>query len=478
MSQKKSFRILAAAVIIGFSATTAAPAVMAAPISAQAEALPPGVSIGRTITTNIEPGEAPGYGETFASYTVEGLLGELDSTYTLTSSLDTVHHRSNGLYGHFTFEVTLTDQPQEITQLVAKHKDNLVGGDILIELETPLVVPAYKEWPAPQFDDRLTMPEIKVTKDADGFQIFSFDTMNDARTTSDELEVSGPGDRLDIYDAATGDFLSQILPGTPKVCDSSDSIYAGKELSIRSSYRSKIDLTERYGEVKISCDAYIPLALTLTQEKATAKAGDQLKVGIEAEGTYGHEPTVVWTVDGKKVDAEGDTFTAPDDFTTIHATVTAANREGQTIEKFVGWGQPIEKPKPVDPVDPVDPDPVDPDTKPVDPVIPDEKDPVDPDVKPAPKPQPDSKPSVDKDGDKDPVKAECEGLCDGAIDDPKPVKPADKMGPVIEDWFKPIQPNSSQPGTGIKPRLVKPKAPTSTPGVMDSLSAEALASLS
>lgn len=468
MSQRKSFRILAAAVLIGFSATTTtAPAVIAAPISAQAEALPPGVSIGRTITTNIEPTAAPGYGETFASYTVEGLLGELDSTYSLTSSLATVHHRNNNLYSYFTFEVTLTDQPQEITQLVAKHKDNLVGGDILIELETPLVVPAYKGWPAPQFDDRLEMPEIKVTKDANRFQIFDFYTMNDVRTTSDELEVSGPGDRLDIFDAATGEFLGQIFPGTPEVCDSSDSIYAGKELSIRSSYRSKIDLTERYGEVKISCDAYIPLTLTLTQEKATAKAGDQLKVGIEAEGTYGHEPTMVWTVDGKKVDAEGDTFTAPADFTTIHATVTATNREGQTIEKFVGWGQPVEKPKPVDPVDPdpapVDPKPTDPDTKP-----------VDPGMKPAPKPQPgpDTKPIVDKDK---PAKPTAKPVQPAA----KPVKPAGKpLGPVIRDWISPVQTISGQPGTGIKPRLVKPKAPTSTPGVMDNLSPEVLASLS
>lgn len=489
MSQKKfrSRRMAAAVLAGGLVFSVAAPAVNAAPVPAEAVSEIPAGDFAQHIQVELAQDLVqPGFGETELPVSLDVNLG---SDYVLTGDPSWFVQDPRPVWQGTDFKIKLGDQPQVVKYLVAKHTSGLVGSDILIELTDAIVAPAYLPWPDSITDSALKNPTLTAGVNDKGFFEITYPAGEQPTTTSADFQ------RIEESLQVLVDGVEQhwrLQRGDSFICDEAGSDYAGKVVEFRSNWEFKDDFTARHASTMISCPAFEALSLKLTQESTSTKAGEAVTVGIEHTGTYGKAPVISWKLDGKVVAGEtGESFTVPDDFKgTVHATVTVEDRDGQQITRTIGWMEA----KPIDPVDPEPTDPTDPvDPAPVDPVIPDEKDPdeskkpVAPGTKPDPKPikpGPDSKPSVDTDDDDDqnPIKSECEGLCDGAIGDPKPVKPSPKpVGPVITDWIKPtLKPISGQPGGGISP-VIKPRLqkhqPTSTPGVMDTLSEEALSHL-
>lgn len=458
---KNSFpRRLSAAVLAGTIAFTglglAAPA-MAAPT-------PPAVgatSFAETITASIASDS--GYG-----YAVEEVHFSLDTDpgpdFVLEGS--GIYHQITSESKSWSFTVKLGDQPQVITELVAKHKDGLVGADKRIVLAEPLVIGAFTPWPASVLDSRITMPDFVLGQDSFGYTTVTID--GEHGTSTADLERARPQLEMLIDGEHHGDWPD----GSSFTCDGPDSLYDGKTLEFRAHYKLKSDQTARHGAVFVDCPASIPLKLELSQSTTSVKRGEEVTFEItNLEGTYGKEASIVWLVDGKEVESDGLTsFNAPESsFSMVQAQVTATDRAGKTLVKKVGWANAmpdVEVPD-VEVPDTETPDVEKPGGNPDDgqPDAGDKPDSGEPDAgKPDTGGKPDAggnpdtgdKPGVDidiSDDDDTPYKSECEGLCDRGDKDDQGGKP--------------------DLGVGI----VKPKPLTSTPGVMSDLSAEALAKL-
>lgn len=417
-------RRLSAAVLAGTIAFTglglAAPA-MAAPA-------PPAVgasSFAETITASIASDSGFGYGVEEVHYVLDVDPGP---DFVLEGS--GIYHPITSDTKSQTFSVKLGDQPQVITELVAKHKDGLAGADKRVILAEPLIVGAFTPWPASVLDDRITMPDFVMGQDDFGYTTVTID--GESGTSTTDLERARPQLELLIDGVHHGDWPD----GFTFTCDGPDSLYDGKTLEFRAHYKLKADQTARHNSVFVACPASIPLKLELSQSTTSVKPGEEVTFEVtNLEGTYGKEASIVWLVDGKPVESDGLTrFNAPEsNFSMIQAEVTATDRAGKTLVKKVGWANAT-------------PDVEVPDTE-----------------KPVGKPDGGNPDAGDKPGagvdidisddDDSPYKSECEGLCDRGDKDDQGGKP--------------------DLGVGI----VKPKPLTSTPGVMSDLSAEALAKL-
>lgn len=399
-----------------------------------------------TLTASTPEVTGMGYGQTYVAYFLDVNPG---SDYTIvgkniSTSIGGIQLSSSA------FLVTLTDQPQIITHLAAKHKDGLVGADKLIQLENPLIVPAYMEWPAPVLDSRIVMPEIKMAIDAQGYTTFEYDKA-EIGTSSADLERVTPYLEVWADGVNYGDFGSV----GPVRCDELDHVFDGKDLTFKAGFKLKADDTARYNEVTVSCPAFIPLAMKLSQNATTASPGDTVTVTVdELEGTYGKAATIAWKVDGKTVDGVGNAFIAPEKFTTIEALVTGTDREGETLTKKVGWAHFTAKPPVTDPA-------TDPTTKPVD-----TTDPVtDPTTKPVDDTEPVTKPVTTT--EPKPVTT--------PVIKPEPVTPPK----VISDpRITTIPVTVTQPKTVSQPpiKITAPKQ-VKTPQVMSTLSAEQIQAL-
>lgn len=426
-------RRLSAAVLAGAIAFTGlglAPAAMAAPAAEAA-------SYSETITANVATDSGTGYGVESIYYSIDAYAG---ADYVLSG--DNVYHEAGTSASDlraYTFSVKLTDQPQVITQLIAKHKDNLAGADKLIQLENPLIVPAYQPWPPSVLTDEIVMPEIVMGVDSKGYTTFAYDA-SEIGTTSADLE------REQLYLEAwiDGEKYARLEDGAAYRCDGPDSIFDGKKVELRALFASKTDGTARHNSVIVDCPANIPLSLKLGQEATSVKPGETVAFTIEEmEGTYGKDAKIAWSVDGRTVDgATGMTFQTPGtSFTAVQATVTIEDREGETLTRTIGWANPTPTP------------------------IPGEVEDKDPDTdKPGTDTNPDTgdKPDTGKTADDDdsPLKAECEGLCDGGG------SPAPDGGKDIVDKFVDLVKPQAKPLTGQK----KPADRITAPRVMSTLS--------
>lgn len=454
MKNSNTARRLSAAVLASAIAFTSLG--LASPAFAAPGASAPGVeaaSYAETLTANVISSSGTGYGVESIFYTLDAYAGD---DHILTG--ENVFHAAGDDANHsraFSFNVKLTDQPQVITQLVAKHKDNLAGADRLVQLVSPLVVPAYQPWPPSVLTDEIVMPEIKLGVDEKGYTTFSYDA-SEIGTTSPDLER----EYLHLGAWIGGEKFSQLSDEQVYRCDEPGSIFDGAKVELRAMYTSKTDGTARHNSVIVDCPASIPLALKLGQETTAVKPGETVAFTIdEVAGTYGlKDPVISWSVDGKTVEgATGLSFQAPDTaFTAIQASVKIEDRGGEKLTRTVGWANPTpgtgggtdepdtEKPgtKPETP-DTGKPDTGKPDTG-VD---------IDKDDKPG---KPDTGDNVDKDDSDSPFKSECEGLCDRGDGPSKPADDKDIIDAVV----------SKKPLTGFKkPRSVG----IDNPRVMSSL---------